>query len=164
MKEIERDIASAVIFSRDGKMLMGRKDPAGGGSFADCWHIPGGGKDAEETLIDTLIREVGEETGLDISEQDFKLLPSIGEGSAKKIDKETGEEVMAHMKYNRFELHLDMDADEIALKSDGEFVEFGWFNREELKEVKQIPGGRKFFEEMGYIDTERERKTEKKFC
>jgi hypothetical protein len=42
MREIERTIVSALIFSQDGKLLMGKKDPAKGGVYPDCWHIPGG--------------------------------------------------------------------------------------------------------------------------
>lgn len=36
LPEIHRVIASAVIVSADGKILLGRKDPQGGGVYADA--------------------------------------------------------------------------------------------------------------------------------
>ncbi len=160
MKEINREIASAIIFSKDGKLLMGKKHAEGGGSYADCWHIPGGGIDDGETLIEAVIREVREETGIELSEADLKPLEAVGEGSSKKIDKATGEEVIAHMKFNRFEVHLPVNAEEVVLSSDGEFEKLEWFSREELNEVEQIPGGREFFREMGYMNPVREMSNE----
>lgn len=41
MREIERQIVSALIFSKDGKLFQGMKDPNKGGVYSDCWHIPG---------------------------------------------------------------------------------------------------------------------------
>jgi hypothetical protein len=47
---IHREIASTVLFSSDGSLLLGRKDPEGGGVYADKWHLPGGGTEAGEPL------------------------------------------------------------------------------------------------------------------
>lgn len=44
LREITREIVSGLIFSADGKLLMGKKDPTKGGVYSDCWHIPGGGE------------------------------------------------------------------------------------------------------------------------
>jgi 8-oxo-dGTP pyrophosphatase MutT (NUDIX family) len=51
MRAIHRDIVSALIFAKDGKLLMGKKESDGGGVYADCWHIPGGGIDEGEDQI-----------------------------------------------------------------------------------------------------------------
>ena len=48
MNEICRDIVSALIWSKDEKLFLGRKHPEKGGVYADCWHIPGGGIDEGE--------------------------------------------------------------------------------------------------------------------
>lgn len=85
MREIYRKIASALIFSKDHQILMGKKDPARGGVYSDCWHIPGGGVDEGETLEQALRREVLEETGIDISPYKIKPIPFIGSGVAEKI-------------------------------------------------------------------------------
>ncbi len=33
-----------------------------------------------------------------------------------------------------------------------DLVEANWFSKDELLTVEQIPGGREFFAEMGYVD------------
>lgn len=50
MRKINRIIVAALIFSKDGKLLMGTKDPRRGGVYSDCWHLPGGGVEEGETL------------------------------------------------------------------------------------------------------------------
>jgi ADP-ribose pyrophosphatase YjhB (NUDIX family) len=56
MRTIHRTIVSALIYSNDGKLLMGKKDPAKGGVYNDCWHIPGGGIEEGEGKIEALTR------------------------------------------------------------------------------------------------------------
>jgi NADH pyrophosphatase NudC (nudix superfamily) len=60
--------------------------------------------------------------------------------------------VLCHMEFNRFEVHIDdQDAGDIKLQLSDDLIEVKWFSKEELPLVKQIPGGKEFFEEMGYI-------------
>ena len=148
MREIERTIVSGLIFSNDGKLLMGLKDPTKGGVYSDCWHIPGGGVDEGESLENALRREVQEETGIDISKARVIPVVLVGSGSAEKTLKETGEVVLCHMKFNRFEIYLDQNADEVQLHLGDDLVETRWFSKEELGSVKQIPGGKEFFQLM----------------
>jgi 8-oxo-dGTP pyrophosphatase MutT (NUDIX family) len=151
MREIHRTIVSAIIFSKDGKVLMGRKDPSKGGVYTDCWHIPGGGVDEGETLEHALIREVQEETGITITTDQMQPLTPIGSGTAKKVLRETGEKVLCHMAFHRFDIRIQQNADDIILSGNGEFIEMQWFDRDALRDIKQIPGGKDFFMEMGYI-------------
>lgn len=155
MREIERTIASAIIFSKDGKILMGQKDPNKGGVYSDCWHIPGGGVDEKESLENALKREIKEEIGLDISQYQIEPLLGPGEGVSEKILKETGEKVLCHMKFHRFKIVIDdKTAGEIKLQLGSDLVELRWFSKEELRDVKQIPGGKEYFQELGYIPKE----------
>jgi 8-oxo-dGTP pyrophosphatase MutT (NUDIX family) len=152
MREIQRKIASAIVFSKDRKILMGKKDPTKGGVYSDCWHIPGGGREEDETLEQTLLREVLEETGINISSYEIKFIPIINSGVAEKTLK-TGERVLCHMEFNVFEVDInDKNADDIALNPTDDLVEMHWFDSEELKDVKQIPGGKEFFIKAGYIE------------
>ncbi len=58
------------------------------------------------------------------------------------------------MEFNHFELHLDKPAAQLAeeLKSGDDLVELRWFSREEISGIQQIPGGKEFFIEAGYMD------------
>lgn len=151
MREIKRTIVSALIFSKDGKLLMGKKDPVKGGVYSDCWHIPGGGINEGETFEQALQREIQEEVGLDISLYNPILIPEEGSGIAEKT-LDTGERVLCRMEFNRFRVNIkDKLADEIKLHLSDDLVETRWFSKDELSGVKQIPGGREFFQKIGLI-------------
>jgi 8-oxo-dGTP pyrophosphatase MutT (NUDIX family) len=152
LREIQRVIASAVIISSDGKVLMGKKDPAKGGVYPDAWHIPGGGLDDGETLEQALIREIGQEVvGLDVTRTQYRELPLVGHGSSTKT-LPSGERVWCNMEFHRFEVRLDKPAAELVeLKPGDDLVELRWFGPDELADVQQIPGGREFFIEAGYL-------------
>jgi 8-oxo-dGTP pyrophosphatase MutT (NUDIX family) len=152
MREIQRTIVSALLFSNDGKLLMGLKDPSKGGVYPDAWHIPGGGVEEGETLEQALEREVQEEVGLSIEGCTVVPLSVKKNGVSEKTLKDTGEQVLCHMEFNYFEVYLPQNADEIELNLTDDLVETNWFSKAELLTVEQIPGGREFFAEMGYLD------------
>ncbi|KKR08308.1 MAG: hypothetical protein UT32_C0002G0071 [Parcubacteria group bacterium GW2011_GWC2_39_14] len=152
MRTINRTIVSALIFSSDNKLLLGKKDPTKGGVYPDCWHIPGGGVEEGETFEQALIREVKEEVGLDITPYKPEAIPYVAKGVSEKTLKDTGEKVLCHMEFNRFKIIInDKTADKIQLKLDDDLIEVRWFDPIELRDVKLIPGGREFFEKLGYI-------------
>ncbi|HEY1644909.1 MAG TPA: NUDIX hydrolase [Candidatus Saccharimonadales bacterium] len=158
LREINRRIASLVVISSDGKILMGRKDPSKGGVYADAWHIPGGGikrkiDGMEESLEEAARREGQEEVvGLDLTGQKLTPIPFIGHGeSVKTLD--AGEEVWCNMEFNRLEVRLTQTAIELEgiLKPGDDLVELHWFDEDELSSAEQIPGGKEFFVEAGYL-------------
>ena len=57
----------AVIQNNEGKYLI-CKMPMNRGVFPGQWGIPGGGMDENETMEESLRREISEEVGLEISE------------------------------------------------------------------------------------------------
>ena len=106
METLRRNIVSALIFSRDGKLLFGKKDPKGGGVYADCWHIPGGGVNKDEDRLQALRREISEEVGLDISKSATRLIDDQGQGeSEKRLD--SGKTVLCKMKFFVYEIRLN---------------------------------------------------------
>lgn len=152
MREIQRTIVSALIFSKDGKLLMGKKDPVKGGVYPDCWHIPGGGVEEGETLEEALRREVLEEIGLDISSYKPILIPEKETDVAEKTLHPSGEKVLAKMEFNRFKINIiDKFANEIKLHLNDDLIETRWFKAEELPGVKQAAGGKEFFQKIGLI-------------
>ena len=69
-------IGLACIIIKDNKILLGHRSAnrtdTGGIHEPDTWTLPGGKQEFDETIIDGIIREVKEETNLDIS--DIELL------------------------------------------------------------------------------------------
>lgn len=149
---ISRTIASAIVISRDGKVLMGRKDPHGGGVYADVWHIPGGGVEPGESLEQAMRRELSQEVlGINLKNAQIEQLDNIGKGEAiRLID---GKKYWCQMEFNRFMVILPGDAEVLSesLEPGDDLVELKWFGQDELASVKQIPGGKEFFEEIGLI-------------
>lgn len=64
MDVIERDVVRAVVLDRAGRvLLLQTRDPKN--AYADVWwELPGGGIDPGETVVEAVIRELAEETGL----------------------------------------------------------------------------------------------------
>ncbi len=127
------------------------KDPKDGGVYADCWHIPGGGIDSGEDQIQALIREVREETGIDITPSQIELLDDVGRGEAEKVLKDTGERVLCHMIFNVYKVVLDKSADEVQVSLDDDLISFKWVALEELPGLKLTPPSVALFERLGYL-------------
>lgn len=153
MREIHRTIVSGLIFSKDNKLLMGKKDPTKGGVYPDCWHIPGGGVDEGESLKEAFKREISEEVGIDVSPYKITPITYSNKGSSEKTLK-TGEKVICHMDFNYFKVIIDdRMAEEIKTKLNDDLVRINWFRKDELLKIKQIPGGKEFFQKIGLIPT-----------
>lgn len=149
---IKRTIASAVVISRDGKVLMGRKDTQGGGVYTDVWHIPGGGVEPGESLEEAMRRELVQEVlGIDLENAEVEQFDNVGSGeTTKTVD---GKKYWCEMEFNRFKVVIPEDAEALSvlLQPGDDLVELRWFGPDELASVEQIPGGREFFQEIGLI-------------
>ncbi|WP_411281069.1 nucleotide triphosphate diphosphatase NUDT15 [Gemmatimonas sp.] len=62
-------VGVAVIVVRDGRVLVGRR--LGGTQGNNSWQFPGGHLEHGESIADCAIREVAEETGLDVTVTGF---------------------------------------------------------------------------------------------
>ncbi len=153
MKKIQRDIVAALIFSKDGKLFQGMKDSAGGGVYLDCWHIPGGGIEPGEDRMQAVIREVKEETGIDIAKYPIELVDATGRGESEKVLKETGEKVIVAMTFHTYKVIIeDKNADEIAVALHDDLVEYHWVDLADVRNYKLTPPSVELFKKLKYIE------------
>ncbi len=153
MRTINREIVSGHIYSSDGKLLMARNtNPSSGAVYGDSWKIPGGGVEPGETKIQTLIREVQEETGIDIQPFEIELVDDTMSGEAEKTLRDTGEKVLAKMNFFTYKVVLGQPADSTQVILDPhEFNEYRWFEVTELKEIKLSPPSIELFTKLGFL-------------
>ena len=141
-----------MIFSKDGKLFQVMKDPKKGGVYPNCWQIPGGGVEQGETNEEALIREIKEETGMDISGYKIELLDDTEEGESEKTLEDTGERVLCKMKFNDCKVIIsDKLAKDIEVSLGDELEKYSWIDIKELKDRKITPPSEKLFKKLGYI-------------
>jgi 8-oxo-dGTP pyrophosphatase MutT (NUDIX family) len=151
MQTIRQTIVSAIIFSRDDKILMGKKHPNHGSVYPDCWHIPGGGVDAGEGLEDAVRREIMEETGIAIGAYPCELVDNQGTGEAVRT-RQDGTQVLAKMQFNVYAVTIsDKDAADIVLSADDDLENLRWFTVNELATVKLTPPSVTLFQRLGIL-------------
>src|SRR3989338_1371226 len=127
MRTIQRNIVAALIFSKDGKLFQGMKDPQGGGVYLDCWHIPGGGIESGEDNVQAIIREVKKETGIDIGKYTIEFVDDTGKGESEKTLKDTGEKVIIVMTFYTYKVFInDKNANEIAVALNDDLAKYHW--------------------------------------
>jgi 8-oxo-dGTP pyrophosphatase MutT (NUDIX family) len=63
---VERLAARVLLLDRDGRVLLFRGCDPGRPEAGEWWFTPGGGRDAGETSKECAVRELREETGLDL--------------------------------------------------------------------------------------------------
>ncbi|MBD3250799.1 MAG: NUDIX domain-containing protein [Candidatus Pacebacteria bacterium] len=136
MKKIQRTIVAGLIFSQDGKLLLGQK--AADSVYPDCWHLPGGGVEPGEEFEQTLIREIREETGLNLADYDFALIDDQGQDRHIKTFS-GGQRAEATMDFVIYQFKLDGTASTYQIKPDDDLVRVAWFDKNELGRLKYPP-------------------------
>lgn len=98
------------------------------------------------------MREIKEETGLDISNYKIELVDDLGRGESEKTLKETGEKVLCRMRFFVYKVEIaDKLADEIGITLGDDLAKFAWTPGPELKNPKLTPPSRELFGRMGWI-------------
>lgn len=82
-----QDGAAAIIVNQQGQILLQSR------ADRDKWGLPGGCQELGERFQDTIIREVKEETNLDVNEIDLELIDIVS-GSSRRNEYPNGDVVI----------------------------------------------------------------------
>ncbi|MBE6147676.1 MAG: NUDIX domain-containing protein [Firmicutes bacterium] len=82
-----QDGAAAIIVNSKGQILLQSR------TDRDKWGLPGGCQELGERFQDTIIREIKEETNLDVDENDLELIDIVS-GSSRRNDYPNGDVVI----------------------------------------------------------------------
>lgn len=82
-----QDGASAIIVDKEGKILLQSR------ADRDLWGLPGGCQELGESFKDTVIREIKEETNLDIKAEDLELIDIVS-GQSRRNSYPNGDVVI----------------------------------------------------------------------
>ncbi|MBP6858997.1 MAG: NUDIX domain-containing protein [Candidatus Magasanikbacteria bacterium] len=127
-------ICAAGIIVKDGKMLLTKRRDIRP-EFNDKWEFPGGGVENGESFDETLIREVGEETGYRVSK--IEQLPDILTTTVNS-------------KSELYQVHLYMNICKIKSGkfqfADAETSDYGWFTYKEALKKDLLPLNKKLIQ------------------
>lgn len=106
-----QDGAAAVILNKSGQILLQSR------ADKDTWGLPGGCQELGEKFQDTVIREIKEETNLDVREEDLELIDIVS-GSTRRNDYPNGDIVinntaLYYVKNYNGELKWDFESKEL---------------------------------------------------
>lgn len=149
MKTVHRDIVGAFIFSSDGCLLLGKSQK--GGVYKGLWIVPGGGIEPGETKQQATIREIMEETGIDISAYDLILYDLVSTGSSQKILKETGELTQVDMTFYDYIVNTGVSARELVPRCEDDFVDATWHPLNTLAQLELAPPTTEVLQSLGYL-------------
>lgn len=140
MRTIYRDIVGGFIFSLDGKVLLGKNRK--GGVYEGSYVVPGGGVDDGETKEQALVREMLEETGIEIVTCEIDAI-NIAKDEHEKTLRDTSELVLVKMKFYDYRIKLLQNADDVVVKAEDDWLNPRWFTADELgKEDVGFPTSR----------------------
>ncbi|MEI6266544.1 MAG: NUDIX domain-containing protein [bacterium] len=141
--------ASALVFNSAGHILLLKHKKLG------VWLDPGGHIESDETPDDAIVREVKEETGLDveiISEIDTNLSDPINDITPLAKPYTILSELIS--KGDESHYHIDLFyickivGGETLSAGEGESVEVGFFSEKEIGELELFPNFRKLLEKV----------------
>lgn len=152
MRTIYRDVVAAVLISSDNKILLGKTALDAHGAYSGSWVIPGGGIEPGETPLQALVREIQEETNIDITPYEITLVEGERTGESTKKLKDSGEVVLCKMNFGDYVVKItDKTAAELGDKPTEELVQLRWFNLDELAQEQLSIPTKDLLEDIGLL-------------
>ena len=121
-----QDGAAAIIVNNEGKILLQKR------TDKDTWGLPGGCQELGESFKDTIIREIKEETNLNVEEKDLELIDIVS-GKTRRNSYPNGDVVI-----NNTALYL-VKKYTGELKWDEESKELKFFYLDDIPEKQNDP-------------------------
>lgn len=121
-----QDVAAAIVVNDKGQILLQSR------ADRDKWGLPGGCQELGERFQDTIIREIKEETNLDVKEEDLELIDIVS-GSTRRNDYPNGDVVI-----NNTALYCIRNYSG-ELKCDNESKNMKFFDLDDLPENQNDP-------------------------
>lgn len=142
---VRPEVAVGAVAVVDGRLLLVRR---GRGPAAGEWSVPGGRVEPGETLHEAVVRETGEETGLEVVVSRFLgWVERIHDAAAG-----AGAEGGHHFVILDFAVDvLDPDRDPVA---GDDAAEVAWVALEDLSEVRLVGGLLDFLEDTGVLEVD----------
>ena len=121
-----QDGAAAIIVNENGQILLQSR------ADRDRWGLPGGCQELGERFQDTVIREIKEETNLDVKEEDLELIDIVS-GASRRNDYPNGDVVINNTALYCIRKYFG------ELKWDSESKEMRFFDLDNLPENQNDP-------------------------
>ena len=121
-----QDGAAAIIVNENGQILLQSR------ADRDRWGLPGGCQELGERFQDTVIREIKEETNLDVKEEDLELIDIVS-GASRRNDYTNGDVVINNTALYCIRKYSG------ELKWDSESKEMRFFDLDNLPENQNDP-------------------------
>lgn len=121
-----QDGAAAIIVNSEGQILLQSR------ADRDKWGLPGGCQELGERFQDTVLREVKEETNLDVKEEDLELIDIVS-GASRRNDYPNGDVVINNTALYCFRKYSG------ELKWDSESKNMKFFDLDNLPENQNDP-------------------------
>lgn len=121
-----QDGAAAIIVNNEGQILLQKR------TDKDTWGLPGGCQELGESFKDTIIREIKEETNLNVEEKDLKLIDIVS-GKTRRNSYPNGDVVINNTAFYLVKKYTG------ELKWDEESKELKFFNLEDIPEKQNDP-------------------------
>lgn len=125
---------ASILVHDDGKILLIKrgKDP-----YKGCWSLPGGSQEFGETLEETAIRELKEETSLETSNIRFAKIRD-------RITRDDDGNILFHFVLATF-ITSSFTGQAKALD---DADDFGWYRLEDMQKLKTTPNTTEFIHEI----------------